>query len=138
MCPVTRCEPRSDSRSGGGRPVLTEGNDQTPCEEARVSGHFKSHLKWPNTQQEWYFQGMSGNFRLDLKRPDRVWAAYVSPFHCTGCLPLWGSGWDGVDNCSCPCDMKHFHLAGEGRAGHLDSRFIVSDMFTSSKFNLYQ
>ncbi len=40
----------------------------TPNEEARVYDHFKSHLKWPNTQQgsEWHFQGVSGHFMLDL------------------------------------------------------------------------
>ncbi len=69
-----------------------------PNQKAQVSGHLKSRLKWPDTQQgsdwvsgrAWAFQvkpesrthGLSGYFRLDLKGPGIC--AWVGPF----CLTL--------------------------------------------------
>ncbi len=52
---ATHCESQARVRSSSG---VTRWGD-TPNEEARVPGHLKSHLKWPNTLQgsEWHFQG---------------------------------------------------------------------------------
>ncbi len=78
-------------------PALCSGVTKWPDtpNEARVSGHFKSHLKWPNTQEgsELHSQGgvlcqvrpETGRHRVSpetAKHPCK--AARVSPFCCTG------------------------------------------------------
>ena len=74
-CWASSCVSCSTSRGGPRPPSVGAGATKwpdTPNEEAQASSHFKSHLKWSNTQQgsEWYFQGVSDHFWSDIKCGD--------------------------------------------------------------------
>ncbi len=87
-------------------PDVTEWPDTTN-EDAQVTGHFNSHVKWPNTQQasEWHFLEVSGHFRSDLKPGDM------------GCLAISGWTWNGQTPVSGWPVSSHF--VAPGKTNHL-------------------